>query len=145
MPTPASAAASAALLSLADERFVSLSTYRRSGEPVATPVWIARDGDDLIVTTPRESGKVKRLRNDSRVTLQPCSRTGSVRDGAVTVEGNAVVVDDDQSRALLTAVFGAKYTLEYRVFLFIERLGKRGAKPRVLLRISAPAGRPEAG
>ena len=127
----------AALAGLADERFVSLTTYRRTGEAVSTPVWIARDGGDLLVTTPKESGKVKRLRNDSRVQLRPCSRTGAVKDDAVAVDAHAVIADDDQSRALLTRVFGGKYRLEYRIFLFIERLGKAGAKQRVLLRITA--------
>jgi len=127
----------AALAGLADERFVSLTTYRRTGEAVSTPVWIARDGGDLLVTTPKESGKVKRLRNDSRVQLRPCSRTGAVKDDAVAVDAYAVIADDDQSRALLTRVFGGKYRLEYRIFLFIERLGKAGAKQRVLLRITA--------
>ena len=126
----------AALSDLADERFVSLTTFRRTGEPVSTPVWIAADGPDLIVTTPKESGKVKRLRNNGRVQLRPCSRTGSVKDGAVAVDAHATVVDDDHSRALLTRVFGGKYRLEYRVFRFIERLGKAGAKQRVMLRIS---------
>jgi len=132
MPTSA-----AALAALADERFVSLTTYRRSGVAVSTPVWIARDGEDLIVTTPKESGKVKRLRNDSRVQLRACSRTGSVKDGAVAVDAHAAIADDDGSRALLTQVFGGKYRTEYRVFMFIERLGKAGAKQRVLLRISS--------
>jgi PPOX class probable F420-dependent enzyme len=127
----------AALAGLADERFVSLTTYRRTGEAVSTPVWIARDGGDLLVTTPKESGKVKRLRNDSRVQLRPCSRTGAVKDDAVAVDAHAMIADDDQSRALLTRVFGGKYRLEYRIFLFIERLGKAGAKQRVLLRINA--------
>ncbi|MDT7579905.1 MAG: uncharacterized protein QOK35_1169, partial [Pseudonocardiales bacterium] len=49
------------LAEMADEQFVSLSTFRRSGAPVATPVWIARDGDALVVTTIADSGKVKRL------------------------------------------------------------------------------------
>ena len=133
----------AALSALADERFVSLTTYRRSGDAVSTPVWIARDGDDLIVTTPKESGKVKRLRNDSRVQLRPCSRTGSVKEGSVAVDAHAVIDDDDRSRALLTRVFGGKYRTEYRVFMFIERLGKSGAKQRVLLRINT-AGTPAA-
>jgi PPOX class probable F420-dependent enzyme len=128
---------------LADERFVSLTTYRRSGEAVSTPVWIARDGGDLIVTTPKESGKVKRLRNNSRVQLRPCSRMGAVKDGAVAVEAHATVVDDERSRVLLTRVFGGKYRLEYRVFMFIEQLGKSGAKQRVMLRINA-AGAPPA-
>lgn len=126
------------LAGLGDERFVSLTTFRRTGEPVSTPVWIARDGDDLIVTTPRQSGKVKRIRHTSRVQLVPCSRAGAVAAGALPLEAMAVIEDDDRSRAVLTAVFAAKYRLEYRIFLFIERLGKSGAQTRVLLRISSP-------
>jgi PPOX class probable F420-dependent enzyme len=123
-------------LALADHRFISLTTFRRSGEPVSTAVWIAQDGDDLIVTTPKESGKVKRLRTSDRVEMRPCGRSGKVETDAVTVAGRATIVDDDASRALLTTVFGAKYRLEYRIFLFIEGLGKSGNKNRVLLRIT---------
>ena len=62
------------LLRLADERFVSLTTFRRSGQPVSTPVWVGRDGDALVVLTPSGSGKVKRLRADPRVEVQACGR-----------------------------------------------------------------------
>lgn len=123
-------------LALADHRFLSLTTFRKSGEPVSTAVWIARDGDDLIVTTPKESGKVKRLRNSDRVEMRQCGRSGAVKADAVAVEGRATIVDDDASRTLLTRVFGAKYGLEYRIFMFIERLGKSGNTDRVLLRIT---------
>lgn len=126
-----------ALAGLGDEKFVSLSTFRRSGQPVSTPVWIARDGDTLIVTTPIDSGKVKRLRNSGRVELRPSSRMGKVADDAVAVSGRAVVVDDDASRQRLTEIFGAKYGFEYRLFLWIEARGKAGAKKRVMIRIES--------
>ena len=71
MPTPT-------LTALAHERFVSLTTYRRDGRGVATPVWVARDGDALVVITPEGTGKLKRLRHTSRVTLRPCDRRGRV-------------------------------------------------------------------
>lgn len=127
----------ASFATLADERFVSLTTFRRTGEAVSTPVWIARDGDELIVTTPKDSGKVKRLRNSGAVELRACNRMGKVEDGAATVAGTAAIFDDDASRAHLTTAFLAKYRAEYRIFMFIERLGKSGRKDRVLLRISA--------
>ena len=79
---------------LGDERFVSLTTFRRTGEPVSTPVWVVRDGDELLVTTPDDSGKVKRLRHTARVELRPCSRSGSVPDDAVPVPGDARLVTD---------------------------------------------------
>lgn len=123
---------------LAGESFVSLTTFRKSGVPVSTPVWIARDGADLVVTTPKESGKVKRIRNSGRVELTPCDRRGRVAAGATTQSGHAVIQSDTATVERLGGVFLRKYRLEYRIFLFIERIVARGNKARVILRI-APA------
>jgi PPOX class probable F420-dependent enzyme len=125
-----------ALLSLGDESFVSLTTFRKSGAAVSTPVWIARDGDALIVTTPTESGKVKRLRNNARVELTACSRMGKTADDARPVPGTASITGDSRSVDRLSAVFRKKYPLEYRVFMVIETIVAKRRKPRVILRIS---------
>ncbi|WP_291048328.1 PPOX class F420-dependent oxidoreductase [Herbiconiux sp.] len=133
--TSSAAPASGALLALGDERFVSLSTFRRTGEAVSTPVWIAREGDELLVTTPAGSGKVKRLRNSGRVELRPCSRSGKVDESVPPVEAVATIHDDPAEVAAAGEVFARKYRAEYRIFLFIERLVARGQKTRVILRI----------
>jgi PPOX class probable F420-dependent enzyme len=132
MPT-----ASAALLALGDQRFVELTTFRRSGEGAPTTVWIARDGDALVVTTPDDSGKVKRLRHTGRVTLRPCSRMGKVTDDAPLVEAVGAL---EPVTPRLASLFSTKYGLEYRIFLFIERIAARRhsepkQKPRVIVRI----------
>ena len=124
-----------ALLALGDADFVSLTTFRRSGEAVSTPVWIARDGDALIVTTPSTSGKVKRLRNNSRVEIRPSSRRGAVEEGIEAVTGTAEIRSDAVSRNRLTTVFRSKYKLEYRIFLLIERIVS-GQQDRTMLRIT---------
>jgi uncharacterized protein len=121
-----------ALLALADEHFVSLTTFRKSGVGVSTPVWIARDGDELVVTTPDGTGKVKRVRNNGRVTLVPCGRMGKVADGAPVVEGTATI---ETETPRLSAIFAKKLKTEYKIFMWIERRGKAGQKPRVILRI----------
>lgn len=82
------------LSKLGDEPFVSLTTYRRSGQGVATPVWVARDGNALIVLTPEESHKVGRIRRDPRIQLAPSTRSGRVKEGAPQVDGTAHVVTD---------------------------------------------------
>ena len=123
-------------LALGDENFVSLTTFRKSGVGVSTPVWIAREGDALIVTTPSRSGKVKRLRNNPRVTLSPSSRMGKVDDGAPVVEGTAELIEDAAAVERMGATFLAKYKLEYRIFLWIERRGKHGQAQRIKLRLS---------
>lgn len=121
------------LIDLGDENFVSLTTFRKTGEGVSTPVWIAREGDTLIVTTPRTSGKVKRLRNNSRVELRPCNRTGKVADDAPVVTATAEIIDDPDAVERMSETFLAKYKLEYRIFMWIERRGKEGQAGRVKL------------
>jgi len=113
------------LLPLADARFVSLTTFRRSGEPVSTPVWIGRDGGALVVLTPAGSGKVRRLRHDPRVEIRPCGRFGKVPDGvqpvAATAELRETPADVERARATIRRT----YPLESRLVLGIERLVER--------------------
>ncbi|NHA69069.1 PPOX class F420-dependent oxidoreductase [Phycicoccus flavus] len=119
-----------------DARFVSLTTFRRSGEPVPTPVWVVRDGDDLWVTTPARSGKVRRLREDSRVELRPCSRRGAVAEDAPTVGGHAQVLVAPDAVAAAQRLLARKYRLEFRVVRLVERVVRRGNPERAALRIT---------
>lgn len=133
------------LRALAEERFVSLTTFRSTGEGVATPVWLVRDEaggpDGLAVWTPASSGKVKRLRRDARVTLRPCDRRGRVADGAPTVEAHAEVSGDPGRVAQVERRLRERYGLEFRVFGIIERIARKGREAeRVVLQIRpAPA------
>jgi len=113
------------LLPLADSRFISLTTFRRSGEAVSTPVWVGREGATLVVLTPAESGKVKRLRHDPRVEIRPCGRFGAVADGVAPVLGTAELRGhpDDVERA--RATIRRTYPIESRLILGIERLVER--------------------
>jgi PPOX class probable F420-dependent enzyme len=113
------------LLSLADARFVSLTTFRRSGEPVSTPVWVGRDGEGLVVLTPAGSGKVKRLRRDPRVELAPCGRFGKVDDGVEPLAGTAQVRESAADVERARATIRRTYPIESRVVLGIERLVER--------------------
>ena len=113
------------LLPLADARFVSLTTFRRSGEPVSTPVWVARDGDALVVLTPAESGKVRRLRHDPRVEIRPCGRFGKVPDGVDPVAGTAELRENPADVERARATIRRTYPLESRLVLGIERLVER--------------------
>lgn len=125
------------LEALADEQYVSLTTFRKTGVAVSTPVWIARDGDALVVTTLEASGKVKRLRNRAQVELRPCDRMGKVKDGAATVSAVAEIVTGAGVAERLNIIFRGKYKLQYRMIMLIERLRKQGRQNRVMLRITS--------
>jgi PPOX class probable F420-dependent enzyme len=110
---------------LADSRFVSLTTFRRSGEAVSTPVWVGRDGASLVVLTPAGSGKVQRLRTDPRVEIRPCGRFGKVADGVLPVAGTAELREGPHDVEQARATIRATYPLESRIVLGIERLVER--------------------
>jgi len=60
------------------EKYVSLVTLRRDGRAVPTPVWFAAMGSEFGVITETNVGKVKRIRNNPRVTVQVCDFSGNV-------------------------------------------------------------------
>jgi len=60
-------------------RYMSLATFRRNGTEVATPVWFAAVDGRLYVVSAGEAGKVKRIRNASRVRVAPCDVRGGLR------------------------------------------------------------------
>ncbi len=67
---------SGSLVEIRDCKRSLLVTFRRDGTPVPTPVWAAEAGGRLYVRTERTAGKVKRLRNDSRLLVAPCTVRG---------------------------------------------------------------------
>lgn len=58
---------------------MALTTFRRSGAEVRTPVWFAAMDGKIYVFTAGESGKVKRLRRSSRARVAPSDVRGGVR------------------------------------------------------------------
>ena len=124
---------------LGREQFISLTTFRRTGEPVSTAVWVAPDGVALLVTTQLSTGKVKRLWHTSRVEMRPCSRLGKVAAGVQPVGGIAEIRTDEQSIRELNEAMVSKYGLMFRLVLLAERVIRRGGPGRIVLRITEPA------
>lgn len=113
---------------LAGEQYVALTTFRTSGAPVTTPIWAARMGEELVVWTERESGKVKRIRRDGRVEVTACDIRGKNTHGE-TVGGQARLLDDDGSEQARKVITG-KYGIIGRVTMFFSKL--RGGRERTI-------------
>jgi len=60
------------------QNYISLVTFRKSGVAVATPVWFGEEADKLYVMARSDSGKCKRVRNNSSVRIAPCTMRGKV-------------------------------------------------------------------
>ncbi|WP_299541398.1 PPOX class F420-dependent oxidoreductase [uncultured Streptomyces sp.] len=111
----------------ARSEYVSLTTYRKDGTPVATPVWAAADGEVLYVWTRSDSWKVKRLRRDTRVRVTVCDVRGRIAEGAPTAEGEARLIEGTDMKRV-RKVLARKYTWKFwlvDVPATAFRLGKR--------------------
>lgn len=105
---------------LADEKYVSFTTFRRTGDPVPVAVWIAALPDGTFgFTTGGDSWKVKRLRNDPRVQIRASNVRGVVKPGSTVFEGTATVVGgDDPHYAVIEQAIGRKYGMMFRLVQF---------------------------
>ncbi len=115
--------------------YVLLTSFRKDGTPVGTALWAALDDGKLYVWTVTDSWKVKRIRRNPQVTLQPCDRSGKPH-GAV-VKGAAQILDGaaaDRVRGLIRS----KYSLLGWLIITGSTL-RRGKKGTVGIEITADA------
>jgi PPOX class probable F420-dependent enzyme len=112
--------------------YVSFTSYRKDGTPVSTPVWIAPEGGDLYFFSDTGAFKVKRVRNNPEVTLQPCDVRGRVKDGAPLVTGRAEVLDFAETPRVRRIV-NKKYRIQGTIGGFLSRL--RGTEAAIGIRI----------
>jgi uncharacterized protein len=95
---------------LAAARYIRLTTYKRDGTPVATPVWVVSDdGERLLVWTGADTWKAKRLRHDSRVLVAESDAQGNAKGEPVA--GTARFVEEDE---LVTRLLRKKYGWQKR-------------------------------
>jgi PPOX class probable F420-dependent enzyme len=117
-----------------DARYIALTTYRRDGRPVTTPVWAAPLNSNLYVVTARSTGKVRRLRATDRVRFAPSNMNGRRILGAWH-EGSGRVVEDEQRRGEALAALQRKYGWQMSLAMLINRL--RGLeRERVVLELT---------
>ncbi|TSE01626.1 PPOX class F420-dependent oxidoreductase [Skermania sp. ID1734] len=90
-----------------DAKYVLLTTFKKDGTPVGTPLWGARDGERLYVWTPTDSWKVKRIKRNPKVTVAACDMRGTPSGEAI--DGSATILDGqgtDRVRDLLRKKYG---------------------------------------
>ena len=87
----------------AGHKYLNLETFKKSGDGVKTPVWFAADPSvrldasdaKLFVYTIGVSGKVKRIRNNPRVRIAPCTAGGKLLGD--WVEARAEIVTGEEA------------------------------------------------
>lgn len=121
-----------AVAELGRYRAVVLTTFRRDGTAVATPVWPVAVGERLYVVTGSTAGKLKRIRHTPRVSVAPSTQRGKVLGG--TVEGRARILDQEEGAPFARARL-RRYRIMARSFRLMDRL--RG-EHEVVIEIGPP-------
>ena len=119
-------------MTLGDEKYIALTTFKRDGTPIRTAVWAAPMDDDKIgFWTSSASGKAKRIAHTSKVTIQPCDSRGRLKAGTSPVDATAILVTGPQLEGISTKI-RAKYRVMCSITKFLAKVGgviKRKKQP----------------
>ena len=121
--------------SLRGEKHMSLTTFRRNGEPVATPIWFAEVAGCLYVRTAGHFKKLERIAEDPSVTVAPCTENGEVT-GAVLTGVARILSDSDPVIEAADAALNRKYPAERPA---MTQLLADNGWPGIYVEVRAPA------
>lgn len=107
--------------------YLSLATDRLDGREVRTPVWFACLGNELVLFSAGEAGKVKRVRRTGRARVARCDVRGSLVDDEATawLTVRAALVDDPAAIAAAQRALRRKYGWQLWLLDIGARLGGR--------------------
>ena len=104
------------------EKYVNLSTQKKDGSFVNTPVWFAQDRDknDFYIFSAGKAGKVKRIRNFSSVNVAICDVRGNLQGEWISAQ--AELIDEEEFKIRAYRQLQKKYGLTIKVFDFFSKL-----------------------
>jgi uncharacterized protein len=104
-------------------RFLSVTSFKRDGTGVATPLWFVSDGSRLYALTDLHSPKVRRVRRNSRVLVAPCRVDGKLRGDPIPGSAEVLTATPDLER--VQSLLLDRYRISYRVVMLAYRAGRR--------------------
>jgi uncharacterized protein len=106
----------------ANQKYLNMETYRKTGKPVATPVWFAEENGTLYIYSLANAGKVKRIRNNPQVRIVPCDVRGKPKGEWVEVKARIL---DERGAALGHRLLNQKYGWMKRIGDAFSQLRQR--------------------
>lgn len=104
-------------------RYLNVTSFKRDGTGIATPVWFVSDGRRLLAFTDLHSAKVRRIRRNPFVLVASCRGDGKVRREPVSALAEVLTEDADLEH--VQELLLARYKISYRVVMLFYRLGRR--------------------
>jgi uncharacterized protein len=104
-------------------RYISVTSFKRDGTGIATPVWFVSDGGRLFALTDLHSLKVRRIRRNPRVLIASCRPDGKLRGKPVPARAEVLTAISDLERVHNLLI--GRYKITYRLVMLVYRLGRR--------------------
>ena len=114
------------------EHYINLSTRKRDGSFVDTPVWFAQDGEKkhFYIFSAGEAGKVKRIRNFSSVKVAVCDVRGNLQGEWISAQHE--LIDEEEFKMRAYRQLHKKYGLTIKVFDFFSKLFGKYKKRQII-------------
>ena len=104
-------------------RYLGVTSFKRDGTGIVTPVWFVSDGRQLFALTDVHSAKVRRIRRNPRVLVASCRVDGMLRSEPVPAHAEVLTATPELERVQKLLI--ERYKMSYRLVMLIYRLGRR--------------------
>ncbi len=110
-----------------NQKYINIETYRKNGQAVQTPVWFVIEGDVIYIRTDKNSGKIKRARNNPHVRITPSSARGQPK--GEWIDGEARIASWSESERA-NQLLKQKYGLQGKLIRMFNKI--RNTRPIVV-------------
>ena len=125
-------------------KYISFTTFKQDGSPVATPVWVTGSAGSYSFSTGGSSWKARRLSRNPSVRVQVCDMRGRVALAAATYVGTGEVLRSPDAIATVERALAAKYGWQFRALTLFDglksRFGRGGSDETVAIHLSLDMG-----
>ena len=97
--------------------YINIETYQKNGHPIRTPLWFVIKDEQIYVRTDRDSGKVKRIRNNQNVRLTVCNIRGKPKGPWLVGKANLEEFDSE-----VFSMIRKKYGIRAAFIRFLNKL-----------------------
>ena len=101
-------------------KYINIQTYKKTGQPISTPVWFIIKDNKIFFRTSHNSGKIKRIRNNNNVKFALCDIRGKIK--GEWYEGIAKIENDSDNSILFR--INKKYGLSSRLMKIFYKIKK---------------------
>jgi hypothetical protein len=123
-------------------RYISLTTFKRNGDAVSTPVWITGTGGRYAFTTGDKAWKTKRLLRDPSVEIRVCDMRGRLKPDTTVHLGSGEVLTSSADIAATERSLSTKYGWQFKATKVVDgikrRLGRGPVQKVVAIHLTVP-------